>query len=70
MTTEQYLNEILESYDFEGNYTGYRHITAGHINTTFALQFDINSKNKQIIAQKINTNVFKKYINNFKIRTK
>lgn len=59
MTTEQYLNEILESYDFEGNYTGYRHITAGHINTTFALQFDINGKNKQIIAQKINTNVFK-----------
>ena len=59
MTTEQYLIEILESYDFEGTYTGYRHITAGHINTTFALQFDIDGKNKQFIAQKINTNVFR-----------
>ncbi len=59
MTTEQYLEEILNAYDFEGNYTGYRHITAGHINTTFALQFDVNGKNKQYIAQKINTNVFR-----------
>ncbi len=59
MTTEQYIEEILSSYEFEGNYTGYRHITAGHINTTFALQFDIDGKNKQFIAQKINTNVFK-----------
>lgn len=60
MNTTQYIDEILAAYEFEGNYTGYRHITAGHINTTFALQFDINGKNKQYIAQKINTNVFKK----------
>lgn len=59
MTNEQYIGEILSSYEFEGSYTGYRHITAGHINTTFALQFDIDGKNKQVIAQKINTNVFK-----------
>ena len=26
MTTEQYLKEILESYEFEGNYTGYMKI--------------------------------------------
>ena len=60
MNTAQYIEEILASYEFEGNYTGYSQITAGHINCTFALQFELNGRNKQYIAQQINTNVFKK----------
>ncbi len=60
MNTAQYIEEILSAYEFEGNYTGYSQITAGHINCTFALQFELNGRNKQYIAQQINTNVFKK----------
>ncbi len=59
MTTAQYIEEILASFDFDGNYTGYSQITARHINSTFALQFEKNGRNKQYIAQMINTNVFK-----------
>ncbi len=59
MTHAQYIEEILASYDFQGEYTGYSQITAGHINTTLALQFDVNGKLKRFIAQMINTNVFK-----------
>ena len=28
METAQYIEEILSAYEFEGNYTGYRHITS------------------------------------------
>lgn len=59
MTHAEYIEEILAFYTFEGEYTGYSQITAGHINTTLSLQFDVGGKTKQFIAQKINTNVFK-----------
>ncbi len=59
MTHAQYIDEILASYDFDGEYTGYSQITAGHINTTLALQFEVGGKLKRFIAQMINTNVFK-----------
>ncbi len=60
MTHAQYIEEILASFSFDGTYTGYSQITAGHINTTLSLQFDNGGKCMQYIAQMINTNVFKK----------
>lgn len=59
MTTEQYIDEILSSYSFDGSYVGYSKIIAGHINSTFSLQFELDGKIKQYVAQMINTSVFK-----------
>ena len=53
------LEEIIANYTFKGDYVSYDVMNKGHINNTFALNFNDNGAGKTYILQQINTNVFK-----------
>lgn len=54
------LDEILEAFHFNGEFTGMRRIESGHINNTFVLEFTTADGDfKEYLLQKINTYVFK-----------
>lgn len=60
MKNQELIDEILQNYELDGEYTGFRQITDGHINCTYAVQFSNGRYNRtEYLFQRINTNVFK-----------
>lgn len=52
-------SKIIENYDFEGELVGYKLFGSGHINSTFLVEYNVNSKKVLYIIQRVNTIVFK-----------
>mgnify|MGYP003289374243 CR=1 FL=1 len=58
--TSNYISEIIEAFGFEGNLKENSQITDGHINNTFAVEFEKeNGETTKYLIQEINTYVFK-----------
>lgn len=54
------LNELIDAFNFEGSFAKAEQIHAGHINSTFVVDFTDNNGNlHQYLLQQINTFVFK-----------
>lgn len=53
------IKEICASFNVAGKYVGCTELTTGNINSTYAVDFVCNGKEKKYIIQRINTNVFK-----------
>lgn len=54
------LQQIIDEFGFEGEYTGYRVSNDGHINNTFVVDFkNADGSDVSYLVQLINTNVFK-----------
>ena len=54
------LQQIIDEFGFEGEYTGYRVSNDGHINNTFVVDFkNADGSDVSYLIQLINTNVFK-----------
>lgn len=59
MGTEFDINYLINQFQFEGSFKGYRCKDEGHINTTYVLIFDDGKQEYKYTLQKINTYVFK-----------
>ena len=53
------IEKICKQFSISGEFTGYEKSSNGHINSTYMLIFEENSKVKKYVLQKINTVVFK-----------
>lgn len=53
------IKEIMENYDFKGEYYDFGTLNNGHINNTYVLNFDFDGVKKCYILQQINVNVFR-----------
>lgn len=53
------LLEIIPQFSFEGTYLSFETCTTGHINETYFLDFQVESKVRRYVLQYINSNVFR-----------
>lgn len=53
------LTDVINQFNFKGNYVSCKLFGSGHINTTYLVKYDDNGIEYKYVFQKVNSNVFK-----------